>query len=38
MRMNLLKKQGEKAYIFFPDFKNQNKNKNTDKVYYDTYM
>ena len=38
MRIYLLKKQGEEAFIFFKNLKNQNKNKNTDKVYFDTYM
>ena len=37
MRIYLKKKKGEKP-IFSSNLKNQNKNKNTDKVYFDTNM
>ena len=37
MRIYLLKKQGEKRN-FFSNLKNQKKIKNTDKVYFDTYL
>ena len=38
MRIYLLKKQGEKLKFFFKFKKSEQKNKNTDKVYFDTYM
>ena len=36
--MRIYLKKNKVKSLFFSNLKNQNKNKNTDKVYFDTYM